>query len=167
MRPVARSDAETADPMNVEAALRAVEREVLELAFEIGLHLQELKPQHLRVDGDRMIASTSSLRLVNELVGLRRLLRDGVDGVLEDVTLAAGHGRMLDLGSVSPEAHEKGSWQAAQESAPRRLAVPQRGQRRRPGALETITAVRNHATRTPATIVNIVTIGGIQAVTSG
>jgi hypothetical protein len=29
--------------MHVEAALRAVEREVLELAFEIGLHLQELE----------------------------------------------------------------------------------------------------------------------------
>jgi len=30
--------------MNVQAALRAVEREVLKLALEIGLHLQELKP---------------------------------------------------------------------------------------------------------------------------
>ena len=32
-----------------------------------------------------MIASTGSLRLVDELVGLRGLLGDGVDGVLEDV----------------------------------------------------------------------------------
>ena len=62
--------------MHVEAALRAVEREVLELAFEVGLHLQELEPEHLRVDGDRMITSTSSLRLVNEFVCLDRLLGD-------------------------------------------------------------------------------------------
>jgi hypothetical protein len=71
--------------MHVEAALRAVEDEVLKLTFEIGLHLQELEPEHLRVDRDRMIASTSSLRLVDEIVGLHRLLSDGVDGVLEDL----------------------------------------------------------------------------------
>jgi hypothetical protein len=74
---------------------------------------------------------------------------------------------MLDLGSVSPETHEKGSWQAAQDSALRRLAVPQRGQCTLPGALETITAVRNHATSTPATIATIVASGGIQAVSTG
>ena len=33
------------------------------------------------MDRDRMITSTGSLRLVDELVGLRRLLGDGVDGV--------------------------------------------------------------------------------------
>jgi hypothetical protein len=47
-----------------------------------------------------MIASTSSLRLVDELVGLHRLLGDGVDGVLEDVALAACHCEMLARGSV-------------------------------------------------------------------
>jgi hypothetical protein len=77
--------------MNVEAAPGAVEREILELALEVSLHLQELEPEHLGVDGDRMIASTSSLRLVNELVGLRRLLGDGVDGVLEDLAFSASH----------------------------------------------------------------------------
>jgi hypothetical protein len=65
--------------------------EVLKLTFEIGLHLQELEPEHLRVDRDRMIASTSSLRLVDEIVGLHRLLSDGVDGVLEDLALSACH----------------------------------------------------------------------------
>jgi hypothetical protein len=40
MRPMTRRDPETADPMHVEAALRAVEDEVLELALEIGLHAQ-------------------------------------------------------------------------------------------------------------------------------
>jgi hypothetical protein len=78
-------------PMNVEAALGAVEGEVLELALEVGLHLQELEPEHLRVDRDRMIASTGSLRLVDELVRLRRLLGDGVDGVLEDLAFSSSH----------------------------------------------------------------------------
>ena len=79
--------------MNVEAALGAVEREVLERALEVGLHLQEFEPQHLRVDGDRMIAPTSSLRLVNELVGFDGLLSDGADCVLEDLAFSACHMR--------------------------------------------------------------------------
>jgi hypothetical protein len=61
--------------------------------LEVGLHLEQLEPEHLRVDGDRMIASTSSLRLVNELVRLRRLLSNGVDGVLEDLAFSACHMR--------------------------------------------------------------------------
>ena len=68
--------------MHVEAALLAVGDEALEFALEVGLHLQKLEPQHLRMDRDRVIASTGSLRLVNEVVGLRRLLGDGVDGML-------------------------------------------------------------------------------------
>jgi hypothetical protein len=58
------------------------------------------EPQHLRVDRDRMISSTSSLRLVNEIAGLRRLLGDGADGVLEDVALARATAAMLARGSV-------------------------------------------------------------------
>jgi hypothetical protein len=77
--------------VHVETALRAVEGEVLEFAFEVGLHLQELEAKHLRVDRDRMIASSGSLRLVDELIGLRRLLGDGVDGVLEDLTFSTSH----------------------------------------------------------------------------
>jgi hypothetical protein len=77
--------------MDIQAALRAVEGEVLELAFEVGLHLQELEPEHLRVDRDRMIASTRSLRLVDELVGLDGLLGDGPDGVLEDLAFSPSH----------------------------------------------------------------------------
>jgi hypothetical protein len=34
------SDPEARDPMNVETALHAVEGEVLELALDVGLHLQ-------------------------------------------------------------------------------------------------------------------------------
>lgn len=91
VRPMSGRDAETADAMNVEAALRAVEGEILELALEVGLHLKELESEHLRVDGDRVIASTGSLRFVDEIVGLRGLLGDGVDGVLEDLPLTACH----------------------------------------------------------------------------
>jgi hypothetical protein len=39
-----------------------------------------------------MIASSGSLRLVDELIGLDGLLGDGVDGVLENLSLAARHG---------------------------------------------------------------------------
>jgi hypothetical protein len=40
-----------------------------------------------------MIASTGSLRLVHELVGLDGLLGDGPDGVLEDLAFSASHVR--------------------------------------------------------------------------
>ena len=42
---------------------------------------------------DRMIASTGSLRLIDELVGLDRLLGHGPDGVLEDLAFPASHVR--------------------------------------------------------------------------
>ena len=77
--------------MNEPTAVRAVQDERAEIALEVGLHFQELEPEHLRVDGHRMITSTRSLRLLHELVGLRGLLGDGPDGVLKDVALAAGH----------------------------------------------------------------------------
>ena len=93
LAPVSRSDAEPRDPVHVEAALRAVEDEVLELAFEVGLHPQELEAEHLRVDGDRVIASTSSLRFVDEFIRLDGLLGDGPDGVLKDLAFSACHGR--------------------------------------------------------------------------
>jgi hypothetical protein len=82
MSPVPGLDSQSAHPMHVHAASRAVENEVLQFALEVGLHVQELEPKHLGVDGDRMIASTGSLRLVDELIGLGRLLGDGVDGML-------------------------------------------------------------------------------------
>jgi len=55
-------------------------------------HLQELEPEHLRVDRNRMIASTGSGRLIDQLPGFRGLLGDCVDGVLKDLPLAACHG---------------------------------------------------------------------------
>ena len=47
VRPLPSGDAESAHPVHLQAALRAVEYEVLKLTFEIGLHLQELQTQHL------------------------------------------------------------------------------------------------------------------------
>jgi hypothetical protein len=70
--------------------------EVLKLTLEVGIHLQKLEPQHLRVDPDRMIASTGSLRFVNELVRLDSLLGDGPDGVLEDLAFSPSHVRKLE-----------------------------------------------------------------------
>jgi hypothetical protein len=52
-----------------------------------------------------MIASTSSLRLVHELVGLDGLLAHDADGMLEDLAFAARHGRMLAGASVASSAH--------------------------------------------------------------
>ena len=103
---MARRDAETAHPMNVEAALRAVGDEVLKLAFEVGFHLQQLEPQHLRVGDERIGPAVSDPdRLVDERIGLLGLVRDGVDGVLQDVALPVNHGGMLVLGSVAPQAN--------------------------------------------------------------
>jgi len=56
--PMTGRDAEPRDPMHLEAALGAVQHPRLELALEIGLHLQQLEPEHLRVDSDRVIAAT-------------------------------------------------------------------------------------------------------------
>jgi len=84
MPPVPRLHTETGNPVNVEAALGAVENEVLKLALEIGLHLQELEPEHLRADGDRVRAAPGGGRLVDKLTRLGGLLSDGMDGVLDD-----------------------------------------------------------------------------------
>lgn len=54
MRPVPRCDSKAADPVDVETAARAVEHELPELSFEVGLHPKELEPQHLCLESDRM-----------------------------------------------------------------------------------------------------------------
>ena len=75
--------------MHIEAALPAVEAEVLELAFEVGLHLQELEPEHLGVGNERIGATVADLdRLVHQLVRFGGLLGDGVDGALKDVSIS-------------------------------------------------------------------------------
>jgi hypothetical protein len=59
VRPMPGSDPETTHPMHIEAALGAIEGEVLKLTFEIGLHLEQLQPEHLGV-GDERIGPTVS-----------------------------------------------------------------------------------------------------------
>lgn len=89
--------------MHVEATLRAVEREVLELPLEIGLHVQAFEPEHLRVDCDRVRAASGSGRLVDELVGLRGLFGDDVNGVLKNFALTGGHGLQgMPRGALTP-----------------------------------------------------------------
>lgn len=91
MRPMTRPGPEPGYPMNRSAAIRTVEDELAELALEVGLHVQELEPQHLRVDGQRMGPVEAGVKsLVDELVGLRRLLGQSPDGSLEDVAFTRG-----------------------------------------------------------------------------
>jgi hypothetical protein len=64
--------------VNIQAALRAVENEVLELSFEIGL--EEFGPEHLRVGDEGIGPAVPDVdRLVDKRVRLRGLLDDGVD----------------------------------------------------------------------------------------
>jgi hypothetical protein len=45
--------------MNVEPASAVVERELPEFAPQVGLHVEQLEPEHLGVDRDWVIGSTS------------------------------------------------------------------------------------------------------------
>jgi hypothetical protein len=72
--------------MHVETALRAVRHPRLEFG------LQELEPEHLRVDHDGMIAYTGGGCLVHELAGVDCLLGQGSDGLLQDLALPLLHG---------------------------------------------------------------------------
>jgi hypothetical protein len=94
VRAVALGDAESAHPVHVETALRPVQRPRLELALEVGLHLDQLLPQHLGV-GDERIGPTVPHRdrLIDEVVRLGCLFGNRVDGVLEDVAFPRGHCR--------------------------------------------------------------------------
>jgi hypothetical protein len=94
------SDPKPRDPVNVETARRAVRHPRLELAFEVGLHLQQLKAEHLRVDCHRVIASTCGGRLLDEVVGLGSLLGEGMDGVSRMSRSRPAMPRMLGRGSV-------------------------------------------------------------------
>ena len=76
--------------------VRAVEDKVGEFALEVGLHVEELEPEHPRVDRDRMgTVEAGGDCLVDELVGLRRLLGDAPDCPLEDAAFASDHGGMV------------------------------------------------------------------------
>jgi hypothetical protein len=89
---VAGGDAESGDPMHRPPTLGAVQDERPELPLEVGLHVQELEPKHLRVDRERMGAVKPGLeRLVDDRARRSRLLGHGVDGTLEDLALPSSH----------------------------------------------------------------------------
>jgi hypothetical protein len=71
--------------MHVEAASPAVQHQVFQAAFQVGLHLQQFEAQHLRVDRDRVRRATGGHRLADQIVGLGGLVGDGVDGAFKDV----------------------------------------------------------------------------------
>jgi hypothetical protein len=57
------------------AAARAVEHQLPELSLEVGLHLQELEPHHLRVNRNRMGAVQAGVEsFVEDRARGRRLL---------------------------------------------------------------------------------------------
>ena len=89
VRPVPRRDPEAADPVDVETALRAVEGEVLELALQVGLHLEQFKAEHLGVGDERIGAAVpDGDGFGDEVVGLAGLLCHGLDSLFEDVSLS-------------------------------------------------------------------------------
>jgi len=67
--------------MHVEATPSAVEDQLPKLALEVGLHVQELEAEHVRVD-DRGVggAVPDRDRFVDEIVSLRGLFRDSMHG---------------------------------------------------------------------------------------
>jgi Region found in RelA / SpoT proteins len=75
------------------------------------------------MDGDRVIASTRGDRLVDELVGLHRLLAQGLDGSLEDLALTANHPH--DGSSHSGPSSAAGSRAAYCRAVPRSLSKTQ------------------------------------------
>lgn len=71
------------------------------LPLEVGLHLEELLAQHLRLERDRVGAVESGGEcLVDDGVWLGGLFAHGSDGPLEDVSLLA-HQRRLAMRSAS------------------------------------------------------------------
>jgi hypothetical protein len=73
--PVAWRDFKTGNPVHRLAAARAVEHQLPELSLEVGLHLQELEPQHLRVNRNRMGAVQAGVEcFVEDRARGRRLL---------------------------------------------------------------------------------------------
>lgn len=94
MRPVTGRRPETRDPVDRPAAVGAVEDEPAELPLEVGLHLDQLQPQHLGVDRQRVRPAKARVQcLIHERVGLDGLFRYDPRRVLEDVALPSPHGR--------------------------------------------------------------------------
>jgi len=78
--------------MDVPAAVSAVEGERPELAFKVGFHVQQLEPEHLRLERDGMRpVEPGRESLVNDPARHCRLLAHDLDGPLEDVAFPPRH----------------------------------------------------------------------------
>lgn len=84
MRPVSRRDAGARNPVDRTTARRAVKDEPTEFSFEVGLHVQQLKAKHLRLERDGMRAVEASVvGFVHDGARVLRLLGNGSDGTFQ------------------------------------------------------------------------------------
>ena len=96
VRPMSGLHPEARHPVDCLTACGAIEDERPELALEVGLHLQQLLAEPLRLDreGIRTVVACGE-RLVDQRVGLGGLLTQRPGSPLEDVALLPGHSRIL------------------------------------------------------------------------
>ncbi len=89
MRPMARTDAETADVVCRDAADDAVKDFAFEFAHEVALHAEQRGAEPLDVHDEGLGPVESGLhRLVHDRVGVGRLLGDALDRTLENLARA-------------------------------------------------------------------------------
>jgi hypothetical protein len=92
------ADPQTADVVNGSTAYDAVEDDRFQLALEVGLHGQELSAKLLDVNRDRIRPiEAGGYCLIDNRIGIRRLLGDALDRSLEDLTVVGPHPNTVDL----------------------------------------------------------------------
>ncbi len=90
--PMPRRNTEAGHPMHVAAAIGAAQHERLELALDRCLRPQELKAEHLRVNGEGVGAvQAGGHGLVDERARGGCLFGQGLNGMLEDVPVSTAH----------------------------------------------------------------------------
>ena len=88
VRPVARSDPDPGNPVDPSVAPPAVQDPRAELPLQVPLHLEQLQADELRLEDRAVFGKAGGLEVIDQCVGPGRLLGDGGDGSLEDVSLA-------------------------------------------------------------------------------
>lgn len=80
--------------MDESTALRAIEDQLPDFPFEIGFHVQQLKAEHLRLQGERVRSVKASLeRLLHNGASRGCLLADDPNRVLKDLAVPAWRNR--------------------------------------------------------------------------
>jgi hypothetical protein len=93
VRPVAGADAEAADVVDGPPADDAVEDDPFKLAFQVGLHAQEFRPEHLHAnDHPVRPVEPGGHRLVDDRARGRGLLGHALDRSFEDRAFVGSHG---------------------------------------------------------------------------